>query len=84
MPLSVESYGRLGQPAMELLNVLATVASASGFVDKAAFVSNALRELGVALCRGQGLLFRAGLKTLARASGVAFAAGASAPTAEVS
>lgn len=84
VPLSTESYGRLGQPAMDLLNDFAEIASASGAVRKTAFITIALRELSVVLCRGQGILFRASLKTLACASGVAFDAGSSALTAEVS
>ena len=35
VPLSHESYGRLGQPAIQLLNELAILASSSGAVGKA-------------------------------------------------
>ena len=52
VPLSHESYGRLGQPASQLLNELAILASSSGAVGKAHFVESALRELSVTLCRG--------------------------------
>ena len=38
VPLSHESYGRMGQPASQLLNELAILASSSGAVGKAQFV----------------------------------------------
>ena len=83
MPLSVESYGRIGEPAMQLLNTLAEMASASGSVDKGDFVGSALRELSVSLCRGNGVMYRAGLKVQARCSGRAFMSGTDVPTADV-
>jgi hypothetical protein len=43
-PLVVETYGRLGRPAMAMLNALADVAAANGGVSKAVFVRGALRE----------------------------------------
>jgi hypothetical protein len=83
VPLSVESYGRMGVPAMQLLNTLADTAAASGAVVKGDFVRNTLRELSVGLCKGNGILYRAGLKILARASGRAFLSGTDVPTADV-
>ena len=83
MPLSVESYGRLGEPAMRLLNTLADSAAAGGVVVKGDFVRNALRELCFGLCRGNGIVYRAGFKMLARASGRAFLSGADVPFADV-
>jgi hypothetical protein len=56
MPFSVETYGRLGQPAMKLLHVLGDEAAGPGGVDLASFVAGALRELNTGLCRG-GLLY---------------------------
>ena len=56
IPLSTESYGRLGMPAMGLLNTLAATAAASGVV-KDMFVFNALRQLSIGLCRGSGALY---------------------------
>ena len=53
--LSMESYGRLGKPAMGLLNTLEAAAAASGVV-KDTFVANALREFSIGLCRGNGAL----------------------------
>ena len=83
VPLSVESYGRLGAPAMQLLNDLADTAAASGVVVKGDFVRNTLRELSVGLCKGNGIMYRAGLKILARTSGRAFLSGNDVPTAEL-
>jgi hypothetical protein len=64
-PLSVESYGGLGAAAMQFLNALAEdvlASSAAGTdVTKAAFMSAALRELGVTLCFGNDLVYREGL-----------------------
>jgi hypothetical protein len=54
VPLSVESFGRLGKPAMCLLNALADVAASSGGVWKSAFVTSAFRRLSVPLCRRNG------------------------------
>ena len=52
MPLSTEKYGRLGKPAMDVLNTLADTADASGAVVKGDSVRNTLRELSVGLCKG--------------------------------
>ena len=43
IPLSMESYSRLGKPAMSMLNTLAATATASGVV-KDTFVVDAPRE----------------------------------------
>jgi hypothetical protein len=53
VPMSVESFGRLGAPALTLLGDLADQAVQAGGpgLSRAAFISGALRELGVALCR---------------------------------
>ena len=49
-PLSNKSYGRLGQPANQLLNELTILACSSGPVVKAQFVKSALRELSASPC----------------------------------
>jgi hypothetical protein len=46
-------------------------------------MAGALRELSVALCRGNGVMIRASLQALARASGSVFRAGFPVPTAAV-
>jgi hypothetical protein len=81
-PLVVETYGRMGKPAMELLNTIATQACASGTFTRGDFVGAALRELSVALCKGNAVMYRAGLTVLARCSGHAFLDGATVPFAD--
>ena len=83
VPLSTETFGRLGKPAMALLNKLAECASASGVVFKDGFVVNALCELSVGLCRGNCVLYKRSLFALASVSGSAFRAGADIPTSEI-
>jgi hypothetical protein len=53
VPMSVESFGRLGAPALTLLGDLADQAVQAGGpgLSRAAFISGALWELSVALCR---------------------------------
>ena len=81
-PLSTESYGRLGQPAMELLSQLGTIAAAGGSVDRDVFVANALRRLSIALCRGTGVTYRRSLTMCAKVTGAAFMPGLPVPSAE--
>jgi hypothetical protein len=72
-PLSVESHGRLGSAAMQFLNALAGAALASSAividVNKAAFISGALRELGVTLCVVNKLAHREAMHVYAAAGG---------------
>jgi hypothetical protein len=60
VPMSVESFGRLGAPALTLLGDLADQAVQAGGPGllRADFISGALRELSVALCRGHASLCR--------------------------
>jgi hypothetical protein len=80
VPFSMESYGRLGQPAMALLHRLGDEATGSGEVSRASFVAGALREISIGLCRGNFLLYRGSIGVLARASGSHFRAGLHVPT----
>jgi hypothetical protein len=75
----VETYGRLGQPAMKLLHLLGDEASGPGGVTQASFVNGALRELSVGLCRGNFFACRASVGMLARSSGASFRAGMRVP-----
>ena len=68
---------------MKLLNTLAIEASASGAVDKGCFVTNALRQLSITMCRANGLMFRRGLEALAKVTGTNFASGLLIPTSDV-
>jgi hypothetical protein len=63
--MSVESFGRLGAPALTLLGVQAGGPGLS----RAAFISGALRELSVALCWGNASLCRSGAYVATRAAG---------------
>jgi hypothetical protein len=74
VPLSVVTYGRLGQPAMKLLHSLGDEAAGPGGVTRASFVNVALRELSVGLCRGNFFAYRASVGMLARSSGTSFRA----------
>jgi hypothetical protein len=76
VPFSVETYHRLGQPAMKLLHVLGDKAAGAGGVTRASFVHGALRKLSVGLCRGSSV------GMLARWSGASYRAGLSVPTGE--
>jgi hypothetical protein len=71
VPMSVESFGRLGAPALRLLGDLADQAVQAGrpSLARAAFISGALRELSVALCQGNVSPCRSGAYVATRASG---------------
>jgi hypothetical protein len=83
----VESFGRFGVSAMQFLNALAEVALASSpagtDVTKAAFISGALRERGVALCVGNELVYREAMHVYAAAGGTRARMGLHVPTADV-
>ena len=61
--------GRLGKPAMGLLNKLVKCALAGGVVSKDGFVVSALREISVCLCRGNCVLYTRIFNALACVSG---------------
>jgi hypothetical protein len=85
VPMSVESFGRLGAPALTLLGDLADQAVQAGGpgLSRAAFISGALRERSVALCRGNASLCRSGAYVAMRAAGRAPMRGLAQPSAEV-
>jgi hypothetical protein len=70
VPMSVESFGRLEAPALTLLGELADQAMQAGGpgLSQAAFISGALWELSVALCRGNASLCRLGACVATRAA----------------
>jgi hypothetical protein len=80
VPFSVETYGRLGQPAMKLSHDLGEEAAGAGGVWRSSFVAGALRELSIALGRGNFMVYRASLGVLARSSASSFRPGLSLPT----
>jgi hypothetical protein len=80
----METYGRLGKPAISFLGQLGLEAKKAGRkVSKSGFVAAAIRELSVGLCRGNYQLYRASLCLLAGVSGHGFREGAAHPTEEV-
>jgi hypothetical protein len=74
-PLVHESYGRMGEAATELLSRLGASAEDTGSCSKRAFVESALRELSVALCRGNSRIVRAYTAVVARVAGKALLPG---------
>ena len=82
VPLSHESYERLGQPASQLLNECANLASSSGAVLKSKFVETALQELSVSMCRGNHRIVSAYAALNTRLTGSALIPGLSVPTAD--
>jgi hypothetical protein len=79
-PLSMESYGHLVRPAMQLLQTLtAASATAGSDVTTSSFVTGVLRELGVALVSGNDVVYREALHVYATAGGTA-RVGATVPT----
>jgi hypothetical protein len=81
----LQSFGRLGAPALSLLRSLVDHAVQAGGpgLSRDAFVLGALRELGTAMCRGNASLVRSGLYALTRVSGRTPLRGLSCPSAEV-
>jgi hypothetical protein len=71
VPMSVESFGRRKALALTLLDDLAGQAVQAGGpgLSWAAFLSGALRELSVALCRVNASLCRSGAHVATRATG---------------
>jgi hypothetical protein len=69
------SSARWLQHAVRLLSTIAGIVADSNKVEQCDFVENALRKLSVGLCRGNGMLLRAGVPAVAKASGRAFQAG---------
>jgi hypothetical protein len=83
VPVSVESFGRLGAPAYALLCRVADVAAAGERVSKATFIEGALQDMSVTLCKGTAWMLRESLGRVARASGDAYQRGLPVPVAEV-
>jgi hypothetical protein len=82
VPFSVESYRRIGQPAMKVLHALGDEAAVPDEVMRASFVAGALREISVELCRVNFFMYRACLGMFAKCWGMKFRAGMSVPTDE--
>jgi hypothetical protein len=85
VPMLVESFVRVGAPALTLLGDLADQAVQAGGpgLSRAAFISGALRELSAALCRGNAFLCRSGAYVATHAAGRTLMRGLAWPLAEV-
>jgi hypothetical protein len=80
----VETYARLGKPAISFHGELGLEAKEAGRkVSMSGFVAAAIREISVGLCRGNYQMYRASLGLLAGVSGRGFREGAAHPTEEV-
>jgi hypothetical protein len=67
---TVESYGRLGKPALRLLAGLGQdAADSAGGASKSGFVAGAVWELRVGVCRGNLYVYQDGYGLLAGALG---------------
>jgi hypothetical protein len=78
IPFTVESYGRLGKPAMQFLKKLAEVAARAPGVhafDESRFVEGALRTVSVAVCKGVAMLGRQGAQRFPANFGLNYAPG---------
>jgi hypothetical protein len=83
-PFSVESYARLGKPAIDLRSKPGEEAKGAGQqFRKAKLMSWTLRELSVGLCRGNFHMYQASLGLLAGVMGGDFRSGAAHPMEEL-
>ena len=80
VPLSVETYGRLGVPAQRLVRKLAAAASVGGLLNASSFCAAAYTELSVALVKGQERVFRMFAFNLAKVAGAQFMPGEMVPS----
>ena len=83
VPLSHETFGRLGAPAYSFLVELAAHAAAHGSVSKQEFIRNSLRDLSVTLCRGVTKQVRASAPLRLRVAGRALMQGMTVPSADL-
>jgi hypothetical protein len=72
VPVSVESFARLGAPTYALLCRVANVAADGGGVSNAAFIESAQQEMIVTLAKGNGRVLRTHFLWVAQASGRAY------------
>jgi hypothetical protein len=85
VPLSVETFGRLGKPLMKLITDGSDQAAqqGNGTFTREQFVTGVLRELSVCLCRRNASLERAVAGFFVRVSGGSYSPGLDQPTEEV-
>lgn len=75
VPFVVESYGRLGKDAENLLKSMADRASSSGDCDRNGYLHWIKKEISLSLVRGNARVFRRYLGQLIRGTGVDFQPG---------
>ena len=85
VPLSMETHGRLGAPAMKLLGRIArrAVQNSGGAVSAAQFVEGTLQELGACMCKYNARIERAVATNFCLGAGKRFMPGLARPSAEV-
>ena len=82
VPFAVETYGRLGNAAVEVLADWADAASRAGGFDRDAYLTWIKRELSVSLVRGNARLFGKFVGVLAPGVGQRFVEGMDVPVLE--
>ena len=79
---AIETYGRLGRAAVEVLGEWADAAAGSGAFDRDAYLTWVKRELSVPLVRGNARLFKKFVGVLTRGIGQRFVEGMDVPVLE--
>ena len=82
VPFSIETYGRLGKPAEELLKSVADVAASTGAVDRNTFLQWSYKELSVRLVKANQLVFKAFCGAVTKSVGTDFRLGEEVPACE--
>lgn len=80
VPFAIESYGRLGDAAVDLLKVWADDAATGGAVSRDAFLVWLKRELSVALMKGNARMFERFVCAVPEQNGQRYLAGYAIPT----
>jgi hypothetical protein len=80
VPLSHETYGRIGPAAFAFLNRLADLAAGSGTASRRLFLENAMRDLSTTLCRAVARQVHAAAPLMARHAGKAVLTGLAVPS----
>jgi hypothetical protein len=81
-PFCIESYGRLGKRAEELLREWADIAASSGHWERNAYLNWIKQEISLTLIRGNARLFKRFVGILTRGVGQNFQQGCDLPAAE--
>jgi hypothetical protein len=86
VPFAVETLGRLGKPAMDILRHLGGMAAlhSDGAFTQADFVEGVLKEIGCSLCKYNHRIEQAVAGYFALGAGRSFTRGLSQPDAELS